>query len=276
MNINKTINLLFCFFLIYSCKTSYVHVYRTNSDNVQTEQGLYTFENDSLRIVYDIWSEKGLVTFSIYNKSNVPLYIDWKKSSYIDNSVKLNYWINEEREKSVEVYGSRFYTGPNQKPGESQSTTTGISSTSTVKIERITFIPPKSHYFRSQFYIMPISYFKLPKNSKMSTVQRNDALKKETNIYSVKFDKENSPLIFRNFLTFSYQENFEKEFYIDNEFFLSEVLEMDKKHFAYYKLEDNGRFLLMDENGNPILISPFEDRKSFYLNISTSKSVKGK
>lgn len=142
------------------CK-SYVQVFNTNSSIKTNDKGFYIYENDSLKITYSFWKEKGLMTFSIFNKLDEPLYIDWKKSSYIDNSVKLNYWVDEEKSKALISYGSYFYDGPLLKPGYTISSTDGASFSSIVKVERITFIPPKSNYYRSQFYILPINFYKL-------------------------------------------------------------------------------------------------------------------
>ena len=61
-----------------SCKSS-VQVYETKSTNTSVENGLSVYENDSLKITYSFWAENGLITFAIYNKLNVPLYVDWKK-----------------------------------------------------------------------------------------------------------------------------------------------------------------------------------------------------
>ena len=52
------------------------------------------------------------MTFTIFNKLDIPIYIDWKKSSYIDNSVKLNYWVDEEMKKTLESYDNYYYSGP--------------------------------------------------------------------------------------------------------------------------------------------------------------------
>ena len=46
-----------------------------------------------------------------------PLYIDWKKSSFIDNSNKRNYWIDEEKTDAKVYYGSYYYKGAPIKPG---------------------------------------------------------------------------------------------------------------------------------------------------------------
>src|SRR5690606_24629018 len=229
------IGLIVLFF--YGCK-SYVQVFETNGTNLEIENEFYVYENDSLKITYSFWTQKGLMTFAIFNKLDKPLYIDWKKSSYIDNSVKLNYWIDEEKKKSIEYYGSYYYDGPLLKPGYAVSSTGGISVSSTVKVERITFIPPTSNYYRSQFYILPINFFKLDTKTNYDEVPRKDKPKKSTKVYKATFTKEESPLVFRNFLTFSFSEDFESEFYVDNEFYIQQVLEMDRRHFEQYKFDE--------------------------------------
>jgi hypothetical protein len=260
--------------ILFGCK-SYVQVFKTNSSIETDTDGFYVYENDSLKITYSFWKAKGLMTFSIFNKLDKPLYIDWKKSSYVDNSVKLNYWVDEEKTKGLSAYGSYYYDGPLLKPGYAISSTGGTSISSTVKVERITFIPPSSNYYRSQFYILPINFFKLDTKTEFDEVPRKDIPKKSTKVYKATFTKENSPLVFRNFLTFSFSEDFESEFYVDNEFYIQQVLEMDKRHFEQYKYDETkeGKWFIRDEDGNPILFSDFKNPSSFYLKIPKEGSL---
>lgn len=260
--------LLFTVFVltIYGCK-SYVQVYETNSTLLTNSTGLYIFENDSLKITYSFWEEKGLMTFSIFNKMEKPLYIDWKKSSYIDNSVKLNYWVDRNSTNIQSNYVSYYYNGPLIKPGFTLSNTDASSFSTSVKEERITFIPPTSYYYRSQFYIIPTDFLKLDTKVKFEEVSRKDNLKKKTKVYKATFSKDKSPLVFRNFLTFSLSENFETEFYVDNEFYIRKVLEMDKRHFEQY------RYVKTKKNKRYIFFSDFKKPNSFYLDIPKKESV---
>ena len=54
------------------------------------------------------------------------------------------------------------------------------------------------------------------------------------------FRRKNSLVHFRNFLTFSFKEDFSTEFYADNEFYVSEMDEMDEKHFSQRVMGKNG------------------------------------
>lgn len=260
----KITGLALLLILLLSCKT-YVQVFETKSSDIQLEENAYVFENDSLQITYDFWAEKGLMTFTIFNKLDVPLYVDWKKSSYIDNSVKLNYWIDQEHTESKAYYESYYYAIP-FVPGK---TTEGTIVSSTTKAERITFIPPRSKYTRSQLYIYPYDEYKFNKTEKYTEVPRNDKPNKMTKVYELDYSKETSPIVFRNFLSFSDSENFEEEFYVDHEFYVSNIKEIDTRHFEQVKYDETkqGKWFLRDENGEVIMFSDFEKSSSFYLRV---------
>ena len=85
--------------LLISCSPKLAHLYETKAmSNLPNKEN--SFENDTVRIAYSFWSENGSYSFSVYNKLNVPLYIDWKKSSLVKNNDKLNYWSDEILTKS--------------------------------------------------------------------------------------------------------------------------------------------------------------------------------
>ena len=258
----KIILIVFAFTLI-GCK-SYVQVYETkHKKNISIIDNKYVFENDTLKITYNFWNEKGLMRFTIYNKLDVPLYIDWKKSSYIDNSVKLNYW--EDVESSLMSHSSYYYSGYYGNYSN-YSTSKGSSRTTKTKEERITFIPPKSNYSRAQYYILPNRLFGINESSK--EVPLNGNSKKKTKLYEKEFNNKNTPLIYRNFLTSSLTEDFESEFYIDNEFYISKVIEMDSKHFY----GDEPRYTRTESKVNAY----FEDNRNFYIDLGKTSIPKQK
>lgn len=227
-----------------SCK-SYVQLIETSSTNASFKDDFYVYENDTVEIKYSFWQEDGIVSFSVYNKLNRPIYIDWKKSSYIDNSNKFNYWNDDEVRTSVASYGRYYYGGPLIKPGIATQPVTK-SSTSISKLERVTFIPPKSKYYRSQFFILPAEHFRLDASADYMMANSNYKKRKQTKIYIVDYSKESSPLVFRNFLAFSLTEDFKEEFYVDNEFYISSVLEMESNHFMQY--DGDWHFPMRKEN----------------------------
>ncbi len=272
----KTI-VAFVFILTFcSACRSFVQVFETSSPNTRFTEDCYVFENDTLKVSYNFWAEKGIMAFAICNKLKIPIYIDWKKSSYIDKSVKLNYWTDNEFTSSIAVSSSYFYDGPIIRPGQPFVTTVGVSSSITKKMERVTFIPPESYYYRSQFYILPIDFFALALNTNYNEVPFNLKPGKKTKVYFQSFTTENTPLVFRNFLTISLSENFAEEFYVDNQFFISEIKEMDVRHFECKKLDERispRRFYILDEEGFIVKFSYFKKGNAFFIYIPRHGSI---
>ena len=92
--------------LLTSC--SYYNVVSIASDKTkQTSSGLI-FENDTIRITYKFWAKNGVMNFDIYNKIDMPLYFDWKKSAYIPNDKMMSYWQDETN--TVGYSSSRAYS----------------------------------------------------------------------------------------------------------------------------------------------------------------------
>jgi hypothetical protein len=279
--IKKHIVLILLATSLFSCK-NYVQVIRTAGVNTELKNNLLVYENDTLIITYSFWHEKGLMSFSIYNKLDKPIYVDWKKSSYIDNGVKLNYWRDEAITNTT--FHNYYYYGPvlNPKTNTNSNKLTeinGFSHSNTLKPERITFLAPKSIFYKSSFYIYTKDYFNLNTTTEFELLPRNDDNTKKTKVYSSTFTKENTPIVFRNFITFSFNEKFENEFYVDNEFWLNQILEMDQKHFEYPLLDSdspNGNFYIKDKNGEIKLFCDYNSGKSFYLRIPRERSIENR
>lgn len=253
--------------ILFACR-SYVQVIKTESELPVNNEGYYLFENDTLRIMYSFWYPNGLMSFSIYNKTNKPLYIDWKKSAYIDNSVKLDYWRDESIIEQNGVYGK--YTTNNYNDFFFGNSSSKISNS-----ERITFIPPRSNFFKSKFIILPSSGLQLNNNIEAKEEPLKNKPKRNTTIYSQTFSKKESPLIFRNYLTFSFSEEFKEEFYVDNEFFIQKILEMNKNHFEYNKYDSTLIIptKIWGEDNKALVFCDYKSQTSFYIRMTSSKSV---
>ncbi len=258
----KSLRIFFITLLLIGCTKNYIQIFETQSTNTKKIDDFFVFENDSVKITYSFWGNKGLLSFAVYNKLEKPIYIDWKNSSFIYNSNKLDYWIEETQKSTVGYFGSYLYSGPLIKPGYTLQSGGQVSSSNEVKPERITFIPPKSNYFKSQFYLLPITCYKLNSDSAETTiVSRRDNQKKNTTIFSEDFSILNSPLIFRNFIAFSFAEDSREYFFVDNEFYLNNVKEMDLRHYW-------GKSTGVDTKGSSIYgKSTFKQGTSFFIDV---------
>jgi hypothetical protein len=257
--------LLFSIFSI-GCANKYIQVFETKSNSCKLKDDTFFFENDSIKITYSLWANQGVMSFGIFNKMNIPIYIDWKKSSFIYNGIKLNYWIDEANMDLKAYYGGYFYNGPLIKPGYNIGETIGLASSKISKPERITFIPPQSSYYRSQFHLLPIAFYDLPLTTEFEVLPRNDMPEKSTHVWHVDFSSENSPLSFRNYIAVSVFENGESPLFIDNSFYISSILEMNYKHFQ-------GKEIGVDKDYNVIYEKPYSKNTSFYIKIDPINSI---
>ena len=234
----KLLLLVLVAFLITSCTNKFARIYETKTITDMTmDNGYYHFQNDTFSIHYSFWANKGVLSYTIYNKLNIPVYLDWKKSSFVKNNEKFDYWMDELNTNTLSYYRGNalsgvYYTGLDLIPilTASSGRSSSVSKTKATKPERITFLAPKSQIFKAQFII----YNNEPKEMNgfiTSSIDNPLNAKKKIDIKSVKFNLNNSPIFFRNFFTYSTSEKFETEAYIDNGFYVSRIVEMKQGQF---------------------------------------------
>jgi hypothetical protein len=265
MILKRYLLLILISIFIESCSINYVQLIETKSTNIKAANKQFVFENDTLKITYTFWAPNGVMSFSIYNKLNIPIYIDWKKSAMIYNSDKMNYWLGENQNIiNYEKYENFLYKGvlvtPDMEPNK--DITHIINEDNILRSpERMTFIPPKSYIYKSQFSLYTGDYFKFEKeNFKRDTMVRNDRPKKKTIVKILHFDFSDSPVKFRNYIGYSMSEDSKGAKFIDNEFYVSIIKQMDRRHFT-------GKILKFDKTNSPIYTFPFRNSTSFFLEI---------
>jgi len=219
--------------------------------------GSWSFENDTVKIDYEFWTEHGVMSFAVFNKLKVPLYVDWKNSSFIANDRKLDYWIDGTR-TNPKYFNKDYYYRDDAFKSDLTNQSLNQLGESVIVPEGLTFIPPQSYFTKYMYFIMP-GDFKLDFNSKSDeTNSRTDSTKK-LKMYTQEFALDSSPARFRNYLCFSLNENTEKKFFYDHSFYVSSVAEMEYQYFT--------------ENE-----AKFKKKISFYLkpdNVSTVQYRRG-
>ena len=196
----KLLLLVLVAFLITSCTNKFARIYETKTITDMTmDNGYYHFQNDTFSIHYSFWANKGVLSYTIYNKLNIPVYLDWKKSSFVKNNEKFDYWMDELNTNTLSYYRGNalsgvYYTGLDLIPilTASSGRSSSVSKTKATKPERITFLAPKSQIFKAQFII----YNNEPKEMNgfiTSSIDNPLNAKKKIDIKSVKFNLNNSP-----------------------------------------------------------------------------------
>lgn len=254
---------LFCVILLSSCSKHFIQIYEAGSSNAKLKEDSFVYENDTLRLTYSFWSDKGLVTFKVYNKLSKPIYIDWKNSAFIYNDHKLNYWLEESQSEEGVTSNVVSYNGPLGKIRTTMNEGVPTHSSAVVTNERVTFIPPKSYYDRSQFYLLPVNQCELSVDCPSIIVPRNDDSTKQTTVYGYDYSESNSPLKFRNYLAFSTSQGSKDFFFVDNGFYLASVKEMDMRHYKGAKKPSAS-------TSTPANYEyPYKKNTSFYLNLQS-------
>lgn len=201
IKMKKIRNLTLLTILLYSCTPA--KLVTISSDSVPLKNSEFVFENDTLKVTYNFWAENGIMRFDIYNKTNEPLFFDWKNSAFIPNNQMVSYWQDATNTVGTSTSASSWlYAGVKNSYGVSKS----------VHQERIAIIPPHSLITQKDFRLVK-SYAKVPNSGN--------------------YTEENTFLNFRNYLTLSTNEKFEgKITTLDNKFFVSGI-----KFIKYSKRE---------------------------------------
>lgn len=209
---------------------------------------VYTWENETVRIDYYFWVEKGACRYRIFNKTAKGVYVDWKESALVKNNVKNEYWNDEEL---LRARTSNYVM-------TSKVAAIGTVSSEMIKPEMVTFIPPRCAVYAPVFakYEHPLTngHFKLENYSDVD-IERGEATV-SGKIKVQKYERLRSPIVFRNYLTFSETKDFKTSFVVDNEFYVDEIKQMNSSQF-------NGRSATI--NGVYQYAFPYKAPDAFYL-----------
>jgi hypothetical protein len=265
--------------LLFNSCGPYVKLFETDATGTKKTDKIIAYEDESVIVTYNLWDNKGKMYYTVYNKKDIPIYVDWKKSGYILNSKKYNYW--EDRTVSEAVNVVSYVPG----------TKIPVISTKTVAThdERNTFIPPKA------WVAIPFSYILLTedlessytsstgkkirienvdlrndKNATKATVNKTWKKSGKTKVWERTFTPETSPLNFRNFLTYTTTEDGKNESYVNTTFTIKKMTEMKAKQF-YGKATKGFAVVKKGKMKKTVPVKfydfPYKSGDCFYLNL---------
>jgi len=240
--------------LLFSCRTAVQVVdMQPTSPNIKDNQTHYVFDNDTIRIAYHFWGDRGTFWFEIQNKLNVPIYIDWKRSNLVNNNIPNAYW-DDNKQVSTVSRGMSYGAAVLGSFGVAASSS--VSNSVITSKERISFLSPEAITYSPQFRLAD-KYYVLSKDAVRTDVANDRKPKKMTPVFTQRLT-ENIPIEITNFLTLSLTESFDKEIFVSNSFIASEIREMETSHF-------NGKALNYDNN-NVLVYDPSSfSEKRFYI-----------
>lgn len=175
------------------------------------------YSNDHIVITYNFWTDVSEVEFSIYNKSEQAITIEWSKSHFILHNYSNDYFNGNESTFSTSnlFRTSGYYT--------SNAVSTSVS---TVKKDRLmTHLPPNSYTTETFKIKVPLffsceNYFKKLKNGQVEEFD---------------YTELSSPYHLRNYITYVSNDN--KVHNVDNDFFVVKLRNMNKQTFEGVKVK---------------------------------------
>lgn len=244
----------FCSMFLFGCNKHQFIFVEARQDHAT---GGFLTENDSLEIQYNFSGENIPVKITVKNKSEKPVYIDWKKSVVIIDGKKYDYWNDNSH---IELSGNSYPLV--------YSVYTDAEGT-IVKDERITYIAPRSYIETTRILLQTAEFVNLPENNFTHLSMRSENGPVKVKRYN--FSEENSPLIFRSLLTLSSKETFTDETLFESTFWVSDILESPHKSLSLQQTTmDNGGNII---NNTSIISSKTKFGKSagpmFLIGITT-------
>lgn len=223
---------LFLIMMTSSCGSVFYQVYEVKSDDLTLNSKSWLYRGADLSLDYNLWSQGGLVSFTIRNNTDKDIFIDLKQSFFIRNDEAKDYYSGVEYASSNSYsvdfidkkLNNNYYSSWIQPIVYSVPLTTistlGASMSKHIVEKDIICIPSKSFKLFGKFHLMPTFI-----------ITCDDDLDYPESFSTIsKYDMSNSPLVFRNRLAYSFSKDITDIKYIENKFYLSEIINYSETH----------------------------------------------
>jgi len=224
---------LICF---SSCAPSWQYITLDSHEVTKDTSKRFTWENDTLSLMYNYNGYGGPVWLSITNKTDKPMYVNWKKSAIINLGYSRSLY-----QPNVKMAGSfdavRVY-------GETAGRLAGSFSVP----EGMDFIPPHSNISKT----LDLTIFRTAVNKdqlKGDPQTLRGAKTVPPTIYQMyTYDQLSSPVQFKSYLTFVFDTDNAKEFAVSHAFYGREIMMTKKSPWAFSVYKDEGDILYITQN----------------------------
>lgn len=212
----------------------------------------FYFENDTIRVVYNFWNNFGQINCVITNKLAQPIFINWNSSAAVFNDVTKDY---SNEPLTINANSDLDLNGlpPLLTNRDGTISTKGtISNPASSNI-----IAPKAKYkFQGKQIKAKNTFYKLSDTCKS---RKQEFKNSEIKMAIQNFDPTNTPLQFRNYITFNIAKIDGPTYTIDHGFYISTIREFArKKDFRSYSININS-------NNPPQPVYPFKAANSFFV-----------
>lgn len=179
-----------------SCTSTYYYsILNTTNTNVdKVENGDFLYENDSLWIAYCFKGEDAPIQITVFNKLDIPIFVNWQHSALILNGTSYPY-----------SEGKITYTGSAEGVSYQNPIMRGVHHTysdtqGSIELPKhVSFIAPQTMVSHSTLRLA--ARFDEIENDKYKNAKLVTNKNEAENIKRIDYDLQNSPLIFGSYLT---------------------------------------------------------------------------
>ena len=220
--------------LFSSCSQIFYQVYEVKSNALKQSDNSLVYENEDLKVMYNLWSAGGSMNFIVQNKTNRDLFLDMGQSFFIFNGEASDYFQNREYTSTVSTaisasYGVSLFSAtagywPNAYLVPSTQSLMakamkGSSKAVTTKEKEIICVPANSFKTISGKAIS--QRYLLTCNKEVDYPSQSAV--------SATYNESSSPTKFRNRISYSFDEKGSDLRQIENDFYLSSITNYSKK-----------------------------------------------
>jgi hypothetical protein len=215
----KNVVILLALFLLSSCTNSFYQVYTVQNEGLVEEENKLVYENEDCRVNYNLWGEHGNLGFTIYNKTEIDMFVVLSQSFFIKNGIANDYYKNREYKESNTLRLSSGWTYGTIQGYGYIGNTNNITSGVTYHERPIICIPPHSLKMLSDYSIV---------SRPIRNCDKHQEFPRKVSI-PIQFTKEDSPVNFINRISYSFDKDGTNLHYVDNQFWISEITNYSKK-----------------------------------------------
>ena len=221
-------------FGLTSCETAYYQVYEVKSSDLVQKENSMVYENSDCKILYNLWSEKGDIQFIFENKTDRDLFLDMNQTFFIKNKAAFNYYNNRTYQTQSFAsfdygYSTRYSYWSNGTFWPTQYSLKAGSANSKARISLSTGISTKEFEFicipANSFKVF--NYFTINPEFIRTCEKAKDYPKKQSTV--VTYNEQESPLKFRNRISYSFDKNGSSLQQVENSFWLSSIRNYSNK-----------------------------------------------
>ena len=219
--------------LLSSCSSTFYQVYEVKSNALKQTDNSLVYENEDLKVMYNLWSAGGSMNFIVQNKTGRDLFLDMGQSFFIFNGQATDYFQDREFTSSVSTAASASY-------GVSMFTVTEgfwpntylVPGTQSLIAKAMKGSSRAVTYREKEIVCVPANSFKVISGQPISQEHvftcNKDTDYPKTKAVAASYTESNSPSKIRNRISYSFDESGNDMRQVENDFYLSGITNYSK------------------------------------------------